>query len=411
MRDLGFAPKLCGMAWRNLWRNPRRSLVTMGTMTVALCALVVFGGLLQGMQTSLERNVVDLETGDVEIFAPGYEERPSIYLRIADPEALLMRLDQAGYAASARLRASGLAAAGQSSAGALLIGLDVARDARVSRVAREVAEGAWLDAGDADGVVVGKRLAKTLGLHPGSELVLLANAADGSMANQIYRVRGVLRSVGDAIDRAGVFMNMPAWRQLLVVPDGAHQIIVRRPASVDLTTARDTVARLAPDLEVKSWKQLLPTLANMMETQRGSTVLVGLIVYAAVAIVLLNAMMMAVFERIRELGVLKAVGLKPTGVFTLVVVEGLWQALIAVALGLAWAAPLLYYLARHGIDLASLAGASIQGVAYDSHWYAAVDRTTFTGPLAMLLVAVAIALIFPALKAARLSPLDAMRYR
>jgi ABC-type lipoprotein release transport system permease subunit len=399
------------MAWRNIWRNPRRSLVTMGTMAVALCALVVFAGLMRGMQSALEQNVVELETGDVEIFAKGYQERPSLYLRIADPDAILARLDRAGYPATTRLRASGLAAAGASSAGALIVGVDVARDHRVSRVDREVADGRWLDPGDEKGVVIGRRLAKSLGLAPGGEILLLTNAADGSMANELYRVRGVLRAMGDAIDRGGVFMNAGAWRQLLVVPDGAHQIIVRRPANVDLPSARATVAQLAPGEDVRSWPELLPTLANILETQRGSMALIDLIVYVAVGIVILNAMMMAVFERIRELGVLKAVGMKPASVFALVAAEGAWQTALAIVAGLAMAAPALHYLVHHGVNLASLAGASLQGIAYNSQWHAEVDRTTFSGPIVMLLVIVGVALTFPALKAARLQPVDAMRYR
>jgi putative ABC transport system permease protein len=389
------------MAWRNIWRNPRRSLVTMGTMAVALWALVVFAGLMRGMQSALEHNVVDLETGDVQIFAKGYQERPSLYLRIADPDALLRRLDQAGYPATARLRASGLAAAGTSSSGALIVGVDVARDHRVSRVDREVADGRWLDPADAKGVVIGRRLAKSLGLKPGGEILLLTNAADDSMANELYRVRGVLRTMGDAIDRGGVFMNAGAWRQLLVVPDGAHQIIVRRPAHVDLPTARATVARLAAGEDVRSWPELIPTLANILDTQRASMVLIDLIVYVAVGIVLLNAMMMSVFERIRELGVLKAVGMKPARVFALVAAEGAWQTALAIGVGLALAAPALYY----------LAGASVQGIAYNAEWHAEVDRTTFTGPITMLILIVGLALTIPALKAARLQPVDAMRYR
>ncbi len=399
------------MAWRNLWRNRRRSLVTMGTMAAALCALTAFSGLMRGMQRAMEANVVELETGDVEIFAPGYEERPSLYLRIADPEALLERLDRAGYAAAPRLRASGLAAAGASSAGALVVGVDVARDHRVSRVDREIERGSWLDPADPKGVVIGRRLAKTLGLQPGAEILLLTNAADGSMANELYRVRGVLRGMGEAIDRGGVFMNAGAWRELLVVPDGVHQIIVRRPARVDLAAARATVAAIAPELDVRSWVQLLPTLANVLETQRGSLVLIELIVYAAVAIVILNAMMMVVFERIRELGVLKAVGMKPLTVFALVACEGAWQAALAIGAGLALAAPLLYYLVHHGVNVASLAGASVQGIAYNPEWRAELDRATFSSPVAMLLIAVAVAVTFPALKAARLRPVDAIHYR
>jgi putative ABC transport system permease protein len=346
---------------------------------------------MRGMQRAMEANVVELETGDVQLFAQGYQERPSLYLRIERPEGLLAALDREGYAASARLRAAGLAAAGASSGGAFLIGVDVARDHRVSRIDREVERGSWLD--------------------PGGEILLLTNAADGSMANELYRVRGVLRGVGDAIDRGGVYMNAAAWRELLVVPEGVHQIIVRRPAGVDLPAARARVAALAPALDVKSWVQLLPTLANILETQEGSLVLIELIVYAAVASVILNAMMMAVFERIRELGLLKAVGMKPRTVFALVACEGLWQTAVAVAAGLLLAAPLLYYLVHHGLNIASLAGASIQGIAYNAEWHAEVDRATVAGPIAMLVLAVAAAITFPALKAARLKPLDAMRYR
>ena len=113
--------------------------------------------------------------------------------------------------------------------------------------------------------------------------LLLTNAADGSMANELYRVRGVLRGMGDAIDRGGVFMNAAAWRTLVVVPDGAHQIIVRRPPGVSLAAARAVVAGLAPDEDVRSWVEILPTLASILETQKASMVLVDLIVYAAVA--------------------------------------------------------------------------------------------------------------------------------
>ncbi len=399
------------MAWRNLWRNPRRSLVTIGTMTVALSALLLLAGLMRGMLSGLERNVVELETGDVQIFAPGYQEKPSLYTRIADPDALLGRLDHAGYRAAPRLRASGLAAAGSHSGGALLVGVDVARDHRISRVDRELAAGRWLAIGDDKGVVIGGRLARTLGVGPGGEILLLANGADGSMANELYRVRGVLRSMGETIDRGGVFMTASAWRALLVVPDGAYQIIVRRPAGVDLTTARATVAALAPGLDVRSWPHILPTVASIMDTQRASLVMLYIIVYVAVGIVILNAMMMAVFERIRELGVLKAVGMKPGSVFVLVAIEGAWQTLLALALGLSLALPALSYLARHGIDMAAFGGMHYQGVAFDSLWRAELDRGTLVGPIATLLIVVAVAMTFPAWKAARLQPVDAMRYR
>jgi putative ABC transport system permease protein len=208
-----------------------------------------------------------------------------------------------------------------------------------------------------------------------------------------------------------VFMTAAAWRALLVVPDGVHQIIVRRPAGVDLETARATVAQLAGGQEVRSWPQLLPTVASLLETQRASLVMLYIIVYVAVGIVILNAMMMAVFERIRELGVLKAVGMKPGSVFLLIAVEGAWQTALALGLGLALALPALQWLSTHGIDIGALGGVHLQGVAFDSLWRAQLDRGTLVGPIVTLLVVVAVAMTLPAWKAARLQPVDAMRYR
>lgn len=402
---------LVKMAWRNVWRNTRRSVVTIGAMTIALAALLVFSGLMRGLVVGLERNIVELEIGDVQIFAPGYRDRPSIYERIALPEELLSRLEAAGFRASARLRASGLAAGGTDSSGAQFIGLDVARDRTVSRVAQKVEAGQWLDPASPDGVVIGRRLAKSLHLGVGGEILLLSTAADGGMANDIYTVRGVLGSVGEAVDRAGVYLNATAFRELMAVSEGAHQIIVRRPEGISLSAARDQIAGLAQGLDVQSWSQQFPAMAQIIQTTGGSMVFLILIVYLAVGIVVLNAMMMAVYERIREFGVLKAVGMKPRTVLALIFLEGGVQTFLALILGHAVALPLLYYLVVHGVDFGSLSSVSVQGLSYPQLWTAKVDIGTFTSPIGALLVIVTLAMTVPALKAARLDPIRAIHHR
>ena len=399
------------MAWRNLWRNRRRTLVTIAAMSLALLVMILYAGLMEGYFRDMERNVLDLEVGDVQVFADGYRDNPSIYTRIENPDALLAPLDAEGFPASARLLAYGMAAAGESSAGVSFRGVDVERDARVSLVHEQVERGHWLDPDDPKGVVLGRRLARTLGVSPGSELVVLTQGADGAMAYDLYTVRGVLKGIGDATDRAGVFMTAGAFRELLVVPDGVHQIIVRRPGEIDLPGTADRVHALARELDVKTWRQLLPTIASMLDSARGVMIAMFFIIYVAIGILILNAMLMAVFERVRELGVLKALGVGPFDVMRLTLVESAIQTGIAILVGVTLAVPGLWYLSNTGIDLAKLGGVTIMGIAWDPVWRAAVQADIFTRPILVLLVIVAVAVIYPALKAALIRPVDAMHHR
>ena len=398
------------MAWRNVWRNRRRTLVTIAAMSFGLLTMILYAGLMEGYVRSMERSVLDLEMGDVQIFAGDYRENPSIYTRIEEPEALLRPLEAAGFPASGRLLAYGLAAAGESSAGVSFRGVEVERDARVSLVHRELAQGRWLDPVDPGGVVLGRRLARTLDVELGDELLVLSQGADGSMAYDLYAVRGVLRGIGDATDRTGVFMTAAAFRELMVVPDGVHQIIVRRPLELPLPAAAAQIAALASGLDVQTWRQLVPTLASMIDSARSLIVAMFLIVYVAIGILILNAMLMAVFERVREFGVLKAIGVGPLEVLSLIFVESAIQTGLALLIGVALSIPSLIYLTQVGIDIGSLAGVSVMGIAMDPIWRTAVEPAIFSRPILTLVFIVFLAVTYPALKAALIQPVEAMRY-
>lgn len=399
------------MAWRNVWRNPRRSGVTILAMAFALWVMVLYAGLVEGLLQGMRDDVLDLEVGELQIHAAGYRDDPSIYSQVEDSTALVERLEQAGYRASARLTAGGLGASGQTSAGIGITGLDPLRDAHVSELNTRVASGHWLDPDDPDGAVVGRRLAKSLGIGVGDELLVLSQGADGSVANGLFEVVGVLGLVSDGIDRTGVFVLEPAFRELLVVPHGAHQITLRTPPGLTLDAARDQVAALVPEAEVETWRQLLPTVATMLDSSRGLVMVVFFIVYVAIAILVLNAMLMAVFERIREFGVMKAIGVSPLAVLAMITLETILQTGLAILLGLGLAAPAGWYLAAHGIDVGALAGTSMLGMSMQQTWKGVFGPGTVAGPVLALVGMVSLAVLYPALKAAWIRPLDAMRYR
>lgn len=399
------------MAWRNVWRNKRRSLVTIAAMTLALWVELLYAGLVTGYLQGMEDDVLDLEVGDMQIFARDYLDKPSIYTAIENPETLLTQLAAIGYPASARLLAGGLAAATEFSAGIALRGVDVARDAQVTLIGQQVAEGTWLDPADLRGVVVGRRLARTLEVKPGDELVVLSQAADGSLANDLYTIRGVLMGVADATDRTAVFMNAAAFRELMAFPRGVHQVIVRRPDHIDLEAAAATVRGIAGDLNVKTWKELMPVVTSMLESTQGLMLIVFFVIYIAVGILILNAMLMVVFERIREFGVLKALGVGPWHVASLLLVESVLQTSLAIVAGVTLALPGMWYLSHVGVNVGKLGGMSAMGLAMRPIWYGIYNLDTLTGPLAMLVAIVLVAVSYPALKAAWIRPVEAMRYQ
>ncbi|MDE2691879.1 MAG: ABC transporter permease [Acidobacteriota bacterium] len=407
--------KILRMAWRNLWRNGRRTLVTVGAMTLALWAMVLYTSLMQGMLGSMESTLLDVELGEIQIHAAGYLERPSIWERIEEPDALLEALDETGLRSSARLLGGALVASGDASTGALLKGLRPERDARVSDVYERLDRGEWLDPADPEGVVLGYRLARTLGIDVGDELIALSQATDGSMANDLFRVRGVLQSLSEETDRATVFLVEGQFRSFFALEDGAHQVIVRSGEGQTLDAAgemaQEAAAASAPGAEVKSWRDLLPGLANVFDSAQAAVQVVAFVVYVVIAIMILNAMLMAVFERIREFGVLKAIGVSPRRVLALILTEGALQAALAIAIGLVASVPALWFVTTRGIDVGQLGGTAIMGVSMDRIWTGAVSPATIAGPVFILLFIVGLAVLFPAFKAARISPIEAIHHQ
>lgn len=358
----------------------------------------------------MKQSILDYEMGDIQVHAPGYRDNPSIHTRIKQPERILRQLKKTGFKASARLLASGLAAANDSSAGVSLRGIEIKRDSNVSRINQSMYRGSWLDAKNDNGVVIGFRLARVLDVDLDDEIVVLSQGADGSFANELYRIRGILNIVSDGIDRTGIFLTAGSFRKLMVMPEDAHRIIIRKPTHMPISRAYQITKAIVPGLDVKTWRQLSPILASMLDSVQILAYAMFIIVYAAIGIVILNATLMAVFERIREFGVLKALGMGPGSVFFLITVEAFIQAGLSVLIGGLCAFPTLVYLTTKGIDLGDMSGMTVVGVPLDSVMRASITPYVYLGPVITLILMIIIAVLYPALKASLIKPIQAMVY-
>lgn len=404
---------LLAFAIRNVSRNRHRSMVTTGAMGFAGMIMILYAALMEGLFISMERNALAMNLGEIQIHAKAYRDDPDLYTRISHPEEMLERLQQQGFAASPRLFGFALAAAGSSSAGVQLRGINIDLEARVTQIHQHVASGVWLERRDVQGVVLGRKLARTLAVDIGDELVIVSQAADGAMANDLYKVKGILKSVGEEIDRGGFFMLDSSFRDLMGLPEGAHEIVIlRTDHKLALSVASTQISAMFPEYEVKNWRALQPMIAEILGMADVNIYIMLVITYIAVAMVVLNAMLMSVFERIREFGVMKAIGFGPAQLFWLVYAETLVQAVIALLIAFAFGVPLAFYFQQHGIDLTNfISGASFAGVAFDPLWRAEVTPRAVFSPLITLFVMAVIAVLYPAIKAAVIRPVKAIHYR
>ncbi len=401
------------LATRNVLRNWHRSAVTTGAMAFAAAIMILFAALMDGLLRDSERTAVAMNLGDAQIHRHGYLADPDLYSLLDDAAALAGNLRSHGFHAAMRLYGFGLAAAGTASAGVQLRGVDMDNEASVTLLHRHVLQGDWLAADDPHGIVIGRKLARTLAVTLGDEIVFVGQASDGSMANDLYRVRGILKSVGEDVDRAAVFITIPAFRDLMALPQGAHEIaVMRSDRNSDLDAARERVAALAPQYEVRDWRQLRPVVARLLDMADIQTIVMVVITYVAVATIILNAMLMSVFERIQEFGVMKAVGVTPWNIVALIYLETMVQTAVAAGAGglLGYAAA--NYFTDHGIDLSHMAsGFSFGGIAIDPVWRAYITPQSLLVPITFLFLIAAAAVVYPALKAALIRPVSAIHYR
>ncbi len=405
--------RIMTLASRNVLRNWHRTLVTTLAMAFACTIMIIYGALMKGMVVGSERQAVIMNQGDIQIHAQGYRDDPDIYTTMKDSKLLLENIRAEGFYATARYFAFGLMVTDDNSSGVQLRGTDLIHEPQVTRIHQHVMTGAWLDQEDPYGVVIGKKLARLLGAKVGSELVYIGQTADGYMANEIFKVRGILKAVAANIDNTAVFLPKQTLIELLSLPQGAHEIVVMRAdRNSDLEAAKQQISALAPEYETLDWRELMPVIARFLETADVQMLIMLIFTYIAVASVVLNAVLMSVFERIREFGIMKAIGVSPLQSVALIYAEVMLQTLLASLLGLGFGWWASSHFQTYGMDMSGLAGdVSFAGIALDPIWYAYITPEVLSNPVIFLFLIAMLAAIYPALKVAKIRAVDAIHYQ
>jgi len=403
--------KTLRIAWRNLHRNRRRTAITFAAVSFSTAMLVASYALMIGWTSVMEKSVTDLSVGEVQVHHPDYRSERSLYDTLDGAETILQAAAGEGLAASARSFGYGLLSSGARSAGGQFWGVSPEAESAVSDLAANLASGSFLTSQPQRTVVLGRKLARTLGAGIGSELVVVVQAADGSMGNDLYTVAGILKGVGESLDRSLALIHRRDFEELFVFPGAVHEIVVN---SRGTSAPEDTAALLLPAAsgsEVVTWRELMPTLSQMFDSMIASVIIFGAIFLLAAGVGVLNTMMMATYERIPEFGLIKAMGASPWRILREIAAEALILGFIGSLAGGAAGILVTLRFQRHPLDLSMFVDQlDFMGIAVSSEIPFTLTAGSVAGPVLSMWAVSVLAALWPAARAARMKPVEALRH-
>jgi putative ABC transport system permease protein len=398
------------MAWRNIFRQKRRTLLTVFTMFGGF----VLSSLSIGWADGTYNRIIEIFTrnrlGHIQIHARGYLDKPSLYKNIQDYREVGQTIEKIKGVEdwTPRVYSAGLASAGEKSAGVQIIGIDPERETRATRFDKKIVRGANFLPDASHEAILGKNLAQTLQAKTGDEVVIVSQGADGSIANDLYKIVGIAESGDAALDRVSLYLHLKDAQELLVLGEKVQEIVViaQKLNQVKKLTQRIRQVLDNTELEVSPWQEFARSFYVAMQADKQGSWIMLFIVILIVAIGVLNTVLMTVLERTREYGLMRAIGTQPGQVFKLVLYETILMAVIGILIGIALSLPANYLLSRHGIPMPQ--SFTYGGMEF-THYYSEVSAYSLYIPAITVIFSAIVVCLFPALKAAKVAPARALR--
>lgn len=404
------------MAWRNIWRNPRRTILTISAIAFASTLLVFMLSFQLGSYGAMINASVRIHTGHLQVQAKGYQDKKSMRLVVPDPVAVGGILDKVPEvdAYTFRANAFSLASSKERTYGIIVIGIDPVREAGVSTLKKLIRQGSYLVKGETDQALVGELLAKNLRVGLGEELTILGQGRDGSIAATVIKVKGIYSSGMDEFDRSSIHIPLKIFQDVYSMRGAVHEVVAIGTSLSDVSEMKNATRTGLRKLDQKyplvalDWDEIMPGLLQAIEMDLVSGIIFWFILIVVVAFSILNTFLMAILERTREFGVLMAIGTTPRRLTKLLLIESTAMTVIGIVIGIIAGCLLTWYFQVHGLDLGG-ASELMSQYGISGRMYPQLSLiTALSGPGAVLLITFLTAL-YPAFKVRRLRPVEAMR--
>lgn len=396
------------LAFRNIFRQKRRSLFTVLTMmgSYVLCSMAI--GLVYGTYGKVINTFTQGHSGHMQIHAPSFLERPSLFKNFKDTQELDLALakDKNIMGFSARVLASALFSSGEKTTGGRIFGINPSAEKNTTTVHQKVHEGTFLTNYPENNIVLGYSLAKILDARIGSHVVLMTQGADGSMSNDNFLVIGILNEESDSMEGRNAYIHIQVAQDFLVLGKRVHEYAVSLKNYDKAEKIAENYQKQFPQLEVSPWQEIESEFYKAMKAdQTGIWINLGILIFI-VSIGVLNTVLMTILERTKEFGILKAIGTRPKDIFIMVVLETVALSTVSIFIGIFIASFINYNLAQIGIPYPM--PIEIGGMALH-HLYSELTFFNLWVPaLVVSLSSVGVSII-PAIRAAQIVPVKAIR--
>ena len=396
------------LAWRNVWRNRRRTMLILLAIAFGIWSMVTLAAMMRGMIEQQVQNTINNLTGHIQIHGIDYCDDRSIENSMPPPGLSMLKILRGNNikAWSTRVRVPAVVASERESAGVTLVGIDPERENGLSFIANAVTEGRYLQSTADQGLLLGRKMAERLETSVGKRVVLMSQDIDNDIADRGFRVKGIFDATMEATETGYLFIGRTCAQDMLKLGENVSELALVVHDRQDLNAVLQRLTNAAGELDVQPWTKLEPFLVLAVKMYNASMLIWFVVVFLAMSFGLVNTLLMAVFERTREIGLFQALGMRPKFILAQVLLEALTLLIAGLVIGnvLAWA------------TIASLGdGLNLSAFAKGLEW-AGMSSVIYPMPApsdiitANLLVIVLgiIASLYPAWRAARYVPVEAI---
>jgi putative ABC transport system permease protein len=404
------------MAWRNIWRHPRRAILTMAAIAFATLLLIFMLSWQFGSYDTMINAAVKVHTGHLQVQAKGYNEQRDMRLVVPDPVTVSHILDETPGVAAHTVRATAFSLVSSSNRtyGVAVMGIDPAREAQVSTVKQLIRQGSYLSDNDTAQALVGGLLTKNLHVGLGDELVILGQGLDGSIAATTVQVKGIFSYGQDEFDRSFIYIPLSYFQEVYTMRGAVHEVVAVATSLEAVPQIKRDVATAIDKIDTKKklvvldWMELMPGLIQSIKMDLVSGFIFYVILIIVVAFSILNTFLMAIFERTKEFGVFMAMGTTPGRLTRLLLLESTALTLLGTATGVITGSLVTWYFQVHGIVFSG-SSEMLRQYGLPERMYPQLSALSIAIGAGLVLAITLVTALYPALKVRRLRPVEAMR--
>ena len=404
--------KITKLSWRNLWRNPTRTNVTISAVSLCIAVLIIFQSMIVGLIEKAKFTTTNLIIGEVQIHAEGYLDDRSIYKSLQNTEEIHLVAKENNIGLVERSYGFGLISSGTKSAGTQFWGINPESELQHFDFANHIDKGNFLTNTSLKKIVLGRKLASSIAADIGTELVVFVQGADGSLGNELFYVAGILKNMADNVDRGAAMILRKDFDILFSANNLIHEIALNSKGRFESEEIQKLLSARTADVDVETWQQLMPTIALMTEKMSVfMRTFFSLIFGIAASLGVMNTMIMSTYDRMREFGIIRAIGTTPWRILKQVSLEAILLTTIASVIGAVVGLSVALYFQKYGFDVSGGGNMSFGGVVMDPVWRGSVSVGIVLLPVVLLMLVSIVASIYPASIAARIKPVEAIHYK